>query len=122
MRRETLLQLIEVAHVLPPAPALQLLRALRSLTADPALLLPLYVRTRPGSAMQLPCCGSHHPSSAPGPAPVAVGSCVHAWQHVSMEAAACWSETEIAHERTSHLPAMSLACRSVAQYSCWSLS
>jgi hypothetical protein len=43
-RRETLLQLIEVAHALPPAPALQLLRALRALTADPALLLPLYVR------------------------------------------------------------------------------
>lgn len=41
-RRETLLQLIEVAHALPPPPALQLLRALRALTADPALLLPLY--------------------------------------------------------------------------------
>jgi hypothetical protein len=43
-KRETLLQLIEVAHALPPAPSLQLLRALRALTADPALLLPLYVR------------------------------------------------------------------------------
>ena len=58
-RRETLLQLIEVAHALPPAPALQLLRALRALTADPALLLPLYVRlasephTRPKPSQQV---------------------------------------------------------------------
>lgn len=42
-KRECLVQLIEVAALLPPSAALQLIRAVRTLTADPPLLLPLYV-------------------------------------------------------------------------------
>lgn len=41
-KRECLVQLIEVAALLPPLAALQLMRAVRTLTADPPLLLPLY--------------------------------------------------------------------------------
>lgn len=45
-KRECLVQLIEVAALLPPSAALQLIRAVRTLTADPPLLLPLYVSCR----------------------------------------------------------------------------
>ncbi len=58
-RRDCLLKLIEVAGALPPPPALQLLRAVKTLTADPAVLTTLYV----GATLRPP--PTHTPAAHP---------------------------------------------------------